>query len=257
MANTVVNVEILRGLIEEKMGKNVRFLPLTNVQNLNQQAGSILVLKQKYIGDATAVAKGQAIPIADFEQVSETKNIGKVGRGVKIAVEDLLSMAGQPSDYIERQLLASIDNGLQNALVAELTAITGAMVLDATTAGKIDGDVMADATGKFGEDQSDAFLMVNSATLTQMRKENDFVRIAGDEYGAVGEIFGARVVVSDAVPAGEAYVVKEGALELYLRREALVEAEKLIETQQELYIGTAYFVANLVDESKAVKIDLV
>lgn len=256
MANTVVKKEVLRGLIEEKMGKNVRFLPLAVRYDLGEGT-AIRVVKQKYIGDATVVEKGKPIPIADFEQISLTKEVEKVGRGVKLAVEDLLDMGVRGAEYVERQLLASIDNGLQNAIVAELSAITGAMVHDATAVGKIDADVVADALAKFGEDQEDSFLLVHSATLTQMRKESDFQRIANDAFGAVGEIFGARVMVSDAVPQGEAYLVKQGALELHLRRTPKVQADELIETQEELYVGTAYFVANLADEAKAVKIDLV
>lgn len=256
MANTVVKKEVLQGLIEEKMGKNVRFLPLAVRYDLGEGT-AIRVVKQKYIGDATVVEKGQPIPIKDFQQTSETKEVRKVGNGIELAVEDLMDMGARGAEYIERQLLASIDNGLQNAIVAELTAITGVMVHDATVEGKINADVVADALAKFGEDQEDAFLLVHSKTLTQMRKEADFQRISGDEFGAVGEIFGARVMVSDAVVEGEAYLVKQGALELHIRRQPLVEAEPKIGTQTELYVGTAYFVANLLHDSKAVKIDLV
>lgn len=256
MANTVVKQEVLRGLIEEKMGKNVKFLPLAVRYDLGEGT-AIRVVKQKYVGDATVVAKGQPIPISDFEQTSITKDVEKVAKGIELAVEDLLDMGVRGAEYIERQLLASIDNGLQNAIVAELTAITGAMVHDATAEGKINADVVADALAKFGEDQEDAFLLVHSKTLTQMRKEADFQRISNDEFGAVGLIFGARVMVSDAVVEGEAYIVKQGALELHIRRQPLVQAREKIENQTELYVGTAYFVANLLEESKAVKIDLV
>ena len=257
MSNQLVNVEILRDLIMEKMGDNVKFMPLTKVVPINQQAGTVRVPKQHYIGDAQAVAPGQPIPIDDFVQSAVNLEIGKIAKAVKFTEEDLLSMVGEPAELIRAQIAASVDKGLDKVLVAALSGITGAMVHDATAAGKVDVAVVADALGKFGEDQEESYLFVNPATLTAMRKEEGFVTKSAERgINIVGEIYGANVVLSAAVPAGEAYVVKEGALALYLRKAPNVETDKDIITQQHVFTGTVYFGAHLEDETKAVKIEL-
>lgn len=257
MPNQLINMEVLRDLVMEKMGDNVKFLPLTKVVPINEQAGTIVVPKQHYIGDAQAVAAGQPIPIDDFDQVMVNLPIGKIAKALSFTEEDLLSMAGEPAELIRNQITASVNKGLDKAIVAKLSAITGAMVHDASVAGKVDAAVVADALQKFGEDQEDSYLFVNPATLTAMRKEEGFVTKSAERgINIVGEIYGANVVNSAAVPAGEAYVVKEGALALYLRKAPLVETDKNIVDQKHYFTGTVFFGAHLEDESRAVKIKL-
>lgn len=257
MANQIVNVEVLADLITEKLGNNVKFMPLAKVVPINQQGGTVGVTKQKYIGDAQVVAPGQLIPASDFNQERVNLEIGKLAKRVPMTEEELLSAFGDPAGTIERQMLKSLENGLDKAIVSELTAITGAMVHDATTAGAINKEVLADALTKFGEDQEDAYLLVNPATKSAMMKDPDFIiKSAQDGLAVVGEIYGVQVVLSASVPAGEAYLVKPEAVHLYIRKQANVEQDKDIATQTHEFVGTVYFGAILAQEDGAVKIDL-
>lgn len=257
MPNQLINMEVIKDYIVDKLGNDVKFMPLTKVEPINEQAGTIRVLKEHYIGDAEVVAPGQPIPISDFDQSAVNIDIIKKSKALKFTQEDLLSMAGNPAQRIAEQLLRAANNGLDKALRDELAGVTGAMVVDATTVGKITVDVVADALQKFGENQGASYLFVNPATLTQMRKEEGFaLKSAEGGINIVGEIFGANVVLSESVLVGEAYLIKEGALELYLRKEPVLKNQEDILTEQEVFTSNVYFAAHLADESKAVKIDL-
>lgn len=257
MANNVIRTEVVGDYITEKLGNNVKFLPLAKVVEINQQGGVIAVYKEAYIGDASLVAEGQLIPASDFTQSQETLQIQKLAKRVTMSEEERLSGIGNPVEKVSAQLLASLEKGLDKALVAELGTIQAPMIHDATAVGKVTKEVVADALLKFGEDQEGVYLMVNPATKSEMMKDADFIlKDKQDGLNIVGEIYGVDVVMSANVPAGEAYMVKAGAVHLYIRKEAMVEADKDIATQVNEYVGTVFMGAILADESGAVKIDL-
>lgn len=257
MANNIINTEVIGDFITEKLGNNVKFLPLAKVVEVNQQAGAVAVYKEAYIGDAQMVAPGQLIPASDFNQEKVLLEIGKLAQRVIMTEEERLSGAGNPAEKVSGKLLTSLEKGLDKALVAKLAGITGAMVHDATVAGAVTKEVLADALAKFGEDQEGIYLMVGRDAYTAMRKNNDFI-IKSVEGGLniVGEVYGVDVILSENVPAGEAYLLKAGAVHLYIRKEAQVQADLDIETQVNVFVGTVYMGAILADESGAVKIDL-
>lgn len=257
MANNIINTEVVGDYITGKLGNQVKFLPLAKVVEINQQGGTVAVFKEAYIGDAQLVAEGQLIPASDFVQSKVNLEITKLAKRTLMTEEERLSGVGNPVDKVSAQLLASLEKGLDKALVGELAKITGAMAFDATTAGKITKEVVADALMKFGEDQEGIYLMVNPATKSEMMKEADFIlKSVEGGLNIVGEIYGVDVVLSANVPAGEAYMVKAGAVHLYIRKQAQVEADKDIATQVNEFVGTVYMGAILADESGAVKIDL-
>ena len=75
--------------------------------------------------------------------------------------------------------------------------------------------------------------------------------------GVIGTIAGCQVVISKRIVAGattvENFIVKAGALTLYLKRDTLVEADRDITTKTDIIVVDKHFVAVLSDASKAVR----
>jgi hypothetical protein len=71
--------------------------------------------------------------------------------------------------------------------------------------------------------------------------------------GEIGQIFGARVVVSNRVEPNEAFLVKAGAVEILMKRNVIVEADRDIKTKMNTFVADEHYVVYLRDESKIVK----
>lgn len=124
-------------------------------------------------------------------------------------------------------------------------------------AAAFDKYVIVDMIAKFGEDiEDDMVVMINPAHLATLRKDPDFVEImAGQKIisGEMGQLFGCRIVVSNKVQANEAFLVKAGAVEILMKRNVAVEADRDIVNKTNVYVVDEHYVVYLKDESKIVK----
>ena len=121
-----------------------------------------------------------------------------------------------------------------------------------------DKDVIVDAQLKFGEDINEQmFLLVNPAEYAVLRKDPDFVQIMNGEKvisGQVGRIYGADIIVANRVPAGQAFLMKQGALQLIMKRNVMCEADRNILDMTNVFTCNEHFVAYLKYADRIVKI---
>src|SRR5690606_25346610 len=111
------------------------------------------------------------------------------------------------------------------------------------------------------EDQSAMVLIMNPADAGELRANvaGQWERASdlGDQIlvsGAFGAVLGAQVIRSRKVPVGTAYLVKQGALGLYLKRDVQVESDRDIVTKTTVMTADQHYGVHLYDESKAIKI---
>jgi len=254
----LVDPQVLADMISAELPNAIRLSPLANVdRTLEGRPGStITVPKFAYIGDAIDIAEGVAIDPALLTSTTDEFAIKKAGKGVELTDEAVLSGYGDPIGEAGKQLVMSIaskvDADCLTALGTATLSVTGGITLDNVDA----------AQALFNdEDQSPMVLVVNPADALTLRKSaaDNWTRASelGDNIlvnGAFGEVLGATVVRSRKVTKGTAYLVKQGALAIYMKRDTQVETDRDILTKTTVITADQHYGAHLYDASKVVKI---
>lgn len=258
----MVDPQVLADMISAELENAIRLSPLARVdRTLEGRPGStITVPKFKYIGDADDVAEGEAIDLALLETTTEDFTIKKAGKGVEITDEAVLSGLGDPIGEAARQLTMSIANKVDNDVLAALD--TTSLVYSAGTAWDL--DTISNAIDIFNdEDDEPMVLIMNPKDAAQLRKAvaGDWDRASdlGDDIivrGTYGAVLGAQVVRSKKVAEGTAYLVKQGALAIYMKRNVEIENDRDIVRKTTVITADQHYGAHLYDESKAVKITI-
>lgn len=256
----MVDPQVLADMISAELENAIRFSPLARVDRtlVGRPGSTITVPKFKYIGDADDVAEGEAIDLALLETATEDFTIKKAGKGVEITDEAVLSGLGDPIGEAARQLTMSIASKVDNDVLAALD--TTSLVYSEGTAWDL--DTISNAIDIFNdEDDEPMVLIMNPKDAAQLRKAvaGDWERASdlGDDIivrGTYGAVLGAQVVRSRKVPEGTAYLVKEGALAIYMKRNVEIENDRDIVRKTTVITADQHYGAHLYDESKAIKI---
>lgn len=245
--NSLINPELFAQAIQSKMGDAIKFTPVAFAQDLEGQAGGVIsVPRYEYVGDAEVIAEGVAIDPSLLSQTAEDVNVVKVGKALEITDEALRNSYGDALGEAEAQIVRAIANGVEKEAVKSLTGAT--LVHDATAVGLFNGSVLLDAQVLFGEDQDgEQFIYVNPSQLGNIRKD------AGYENG---KLFDATVIPTNRVGVKEAFVMKQGAIGLYMKSEAEVEQDRNILTKSTVISADQHIAVHLRDASKVIKVTL-
>ncbi len=254
------NPQVVGDMIDKKLVDAIRFSPLATVDTtLVGRPGSKLTLPSyAYIGDASVVGEGEDIPVAQLTQSTAEVEIHKIGKGVQITDEAVLSGYGNPEEEAVAQILTALASQADKEMLAVLEGIGSEMTH--TGAAVLSADDVADALVKFGEDiDGDKVLLCNAEDYNAIRKANDWVpasEIAANMVirGSVGMVHGCQVVISNKLAGKPAFIVKPGALRLILKRDTLVETDRDIVNKSTVITADKHSVAYLYDASKAIKI---
>lgn len=255
--------EVVAGLIETKLVDAMKFAPLAVIDTtLVGRPGSTVTLPQyAYIGDAETVAEGEDIPIRQLTQSTKEVSIHKIGNGVQLTDEAVLSGYGDPVGEAVDQIILSIASQVDNEM---LTVMEGATLTYATAAGAgVTADGVADALVKFGEDiEGEKVLLVSPEDYGALRKADDWLpasEVSANAIirGTVGMVHGCQVVVSNKLTGKKlAYIVKPGALATYMKRDTMVETDRDIVNKSTAMTADKHFANYLRDASKIIKITL-
>lgn len=259
-ANLVVP-EVMAAMISAALPNALRFAPLARIDNtlVGQPGDTVTVPRYQYIGDAEDVAEGVAMGTTVLTTSTQQATIKKAGKAVEITDEARLSGYGNPVGEAENQLLLSIKNKVDNDV---LTALGTTALVSGTGVGKLTVEAVETAQGLFNdEDDSAMVLIANPADAAALRSDAaaGWTRTGdlGDRMlitGAFGEVLGAQVVRSRKLPVGTAYLVKAGALAIYMKRKVDVESDRDILAKTTVISADEHYGVVLEDESKAIKI---
>lgn len=258
----MVDPQVLADMISAGLKDAIRFAPIANVDNtlVGRPGSTVTVPRFKYIGDAEDVAEGGAIDLALLETATEDFTIKKAGKGVEITDEAVLSGYGDPIGEAGKQLLLSISNKVDNDVLTALATTT--LTFESPKANGIDIDAVDTAQGIFNDEDTEPMILIaNPKDVAKLRKSagQDWTRGSdlGDRIlvsGVFGEVLGAQVVRSRKIAEGTAYLVKVGALAIYMKRNVDVEDARDIIHKTTVITADQHYGAHLFDESKAVKI---
>lgn len=249
-------------MISAQLPNLIRFSPLASVDNslVGRPGDTVTVPKFAYIGDAADVAEGQPISL-DLLQASTTAfSIKKIGKGAELTDEALLSGYGDPQGEAVRQMSMSIANKVDNDALAELATATLTYATPASgslTVAEVDA-----AQQVFGDEELGSMVLIahpKDAAVLRADAAGQWARASelGDtilQNGTFGEVLGAQVVRSNKLAEGTAYLVKQGALGLYMKRNAAVETDRDIVNKTTVITADQHYGIHLADDSKVVKI---
>lgn len=258
----LVNPEVMADVIEKKLVDYMKFAPLATIDTtLQGRPGDTIKLPSfNYIGDAATLAEATALTPDQLTASATPVQVHKIAKGVEISDEAVLSGYGDPLGEAATQIALSIASQEDNEMLATLADIAAPMQY-LTASDPKDTDI-ADALEKFGEDiDGTKVVLVAPAVYTAMRKNtNQWVPAselaAGIAVkGVVGEYQGCQVIVSNKLKTSKnIYIVKPGALRIFVKRGTLVESDRDILKFTNVITASKHFATYLYDPSKAIMI---
>lgn len=201
----LVDPQVLADMVSGKVEKYIRVTPFAKIDNtLVGRAGStITVPYYGHIGNAVVVAEGEEIPVEALSTSTKDYKVNKIGKGVTLTDEAVLSGYGDPVGEAGRQLAQSIAQKVDQDSIDELYKADQHFL--STT--KLKYTAVVDGIGVFNEEfNSPKVMFVNPAQVTELRKDSDF--ISADKYGEgtnvmmygeIGMIANTRVVTTKRV----------------------------------------------------------
>lgn len=257
--------EVIAQEVEQKLIDKLVMEQFMEVDTtLQGRAGDTVTLPSfKYIGDAEDVAEGEAIPTSKLAHQTRQATIKKIGKGVPVTDEAVLSGYGDPIGEATSQLAVSIKSKLD----ADTQAMLDEDVKSGMTVGdgsaELDDALISKALVKFGEDiEGQMVCPINPDQLASLRDNNFFIpasEISADlrVNGSLGSIHGVQFVIRNRVKAKGGkinnYIIKERPIKYLLKRDVLVETERDAGTQVTTIYASKLGDAFLYDESKVVK----
>ena len=266
----LVNPEVLSPMIDKKLTDYMKFAPLATIDTtlVGQPGNTVFMPYFNYIGDAAVLSEGVSLTPSLLSTGTTNVTIEKIAKGVELTDEAILSGYGDPYGEAADQIARAIANAVDNKVLSILHAITGTMAystVNNTTLPK-DTDIIS-ALELFGEDIEDgqSVALVSPAVYTAMRSNvNSWIpasNVAAEikVKGIVGEYQGCQVMVSNklksgAAGAGDIFIVKPGALRIFLKRDTLVEADRDIIKFTNVITASKHYAAYLYDATKAIRI---
>lgn len=268
----VVNPQVMADMVDKKLTDLMKFAPLATIDTTleGRPGDTIMVPAWNYVGDAAVLAENSSLSTSVLSASTTSATVKKVAKGIELTDEAVLSGYGDPIGEASYQLALAVAAGVDNEVLSVLHGITGAMAQSTTnnTTMPAAADIVTGLT-LFGEDIEDGptVALVSPAVYQEMRTAvgaNTWVpasEIAAGVAvrGVVGEFQGCQVMVSNklkstAAGAGDIYLVKPGALRIFLKRDTLVEADRDILKFTTVMTASKHFVAYLYNAAKAVRI---
>ena len=255
--NAMINPEVLGAMVDGELEFALKFTNLATVDHtLVGRAGNTVSLPAyKMIKEAVDVAEGEAIPVEQLATENENVTVKKAGKGVRITDEAILSGYGDPLGQASKQLAKSIASKVDSDVMACLDEIGPEMTINKG----LSAEVVSEALVKFGEDiEGQKVLLISPAQLHALKQDPTWLSVQelGKEAlveGAIGQIHGCDVVISNRIDEAN-YIVKPGAVAIYLKRETSLETERIPSIRATELTVDKHYTVHLADVTKAIKI---
>lgn len=261
--SSLFNPEVVGQMINDKLTSNIVFAPLATIDyTLQGRAGDTIKLPYfSYIGDAESVSEGTDIPISKLTENTYSVTIQKIGKGVQLTDEAVLSGYGDPINEAVTQIVTSIGSKLDNLLLDSLEGNTTNVYTPATD---LTVDDIPKALALYGEEnEGQKALIVDADFYAALLNTKNWIpasEIAANLLiqGAVGMAYGCQVIVSDRVKSSTGksfHIVKPGALAIFMKRDVLVETDRDIINQSTVITGSKIFAPYLYKPASAIKVN--
>ena len=269
----VIKPQVMADMVQAGLPKAIKFTQIAAIDNtlVGIPGDEVTVPVWGYIGDAVDLTEGVAMTVEKMSATTDKYKIKEAGKGVELTDSAVLSGFGDPVGNAARQLAASIASKVDNDVLAALNGAT----LTHTDTAAISYNGIVDACSKFEEEQDGVikYLFIAPAQEATLRKDPNFIdrnKFGGEvmSTGVIGKVAGCNVVVSRKIAeAGGNFnnfivqvepEIEDGtpalpAVTIYLKRDALVEADRDILSRTNVITVTEHYIAALTNKSKVVK----
>lgn len=253
------NPQVVADLIDNKLTDNMVFAPLARIDTtLEGRAGNTVTLPYyAYIGAASTVAEGTDIPIAQLTQTTKPVAITKIGKAVQLTDEAVLSGYGDPLREAVNQVTLSIADKVEQMLLADMDTNAGETYTPSGSA--LTAADIPLALAKYGEDiDGDKVLLCDPDFYAKLLGDNwiPASEIAADVKirGALGMAYGCQVIVTNRLKSQNFFIVKRGALALFMKRDTMVEIDRDILNQSTVVAASKLFAPYVLNPKQVVKI---
>lgn len=254
MLADLINPQVLADFLNVKLIDKITLSPFADIDyTLTNRPGDTLTLPQwDYIGSAQDVPEGALIESVKLAQQTRTVTVKKIAKAVSLTDEAILSAYNKPLDEAVDQLAISLADKVDNDLFAAMRALTPVPNVDPTAEGY---DWVLDAQIAMGENfDEETYLIISPKQRGAIIKASDFVYIQSGSVkitGYLGEIFGMKIVVSNRVADGEAFILKRGGLSLIMKRDVMVEPDRDVLHKITHITADQHYVGYVKDAKKA------
>lgn len=262
--SSLFNPQVVADIIDTKLTDNMVFAPLARIDyTLQGRAGNTVTLPYySYIGMASAVSEGYDIGIRKLVQSTSSVTIVKYGVAAQLTDEAVLSGYGDPLGEAANQISTSLDDAMDNALLSALAGNTAsAQNYTGASTGLVPADIPL-ALAKFGEDMDGQKALVVTPDFYAQLVGSDWVpasEIAADIRirGAVGMAYGCQVIVSNRLTtSGNLYIVKPGALAVFIKRGTFIETDRDILNESTVIKGSILAAPYLLNPAGMIKLSV-
>ena len=255
--NNMINPQVLASMVDGELEFAIKFAPLATIDNtlVGRPGNTVSLPAYKMIGEAVDVAEGEAIPVEALATEMENVTVKKAGKGVRLTDEAILSGYGDPLGQASKQLAKAIAAKVDTDVMECLNNIGSEMTINKA----LSADTVSEALVKFGEDlEGQKVLLISPAQLHALKSDKNWVAAAeiGREAlieGAIGQIHGCDVVISNRI-TNTNYIVKPGALSIFLKRDTALETERIPSIRATELTVDKHYAVYLADVTKAIKI---
>lgn len=264
--SSLFNPQVVADIIDTKLTDNMVFAPLARIDyTLQGRAGNSVTLPYySYIGMASAVSEGTDIGIRKLTQTTTSVTIVKYGVAAQLTDEAVLSGYGDPLGEAASQIGTSLDDAMDNALLAALAANTASAQNYATSGSSVAlvPDDIPTALAKFGEDMDgQKVLLVDPDFYVKLLRDNwiPASEIAADIRirGVAGMAYGCQVIVTNRLKGTNTlYIVKPGALAVFMKRGTFVETDRDILNESTVIKGSIMCAPYLLNPAGMIKLSV-
>lgn len=260
--SNLFNPQVVADLINTKLTNNMVFAPLARLDyTLQGRSGDTVTLPYySYIGMASAVSEGYDIPIRQLTQTTTPVAVSKIGVATQLTDEAVLSGYGDPMNEASTQIVTSIDDKLDEMLLAALAANSASEQNYVGASTGLEPTDIPLALAKFGEDmEGEKALLVTPDFYAKLVGENwvpaSEIAAGIRIRGAVGMAYGCQVIISNRLKAAEnLYIVKPGTLAVFMKRGVTVETDRDILNQSTVIAGSLICAPYLLNPAGMIKL---
>lgn len=239
----LLDPQVIGAYLDVKMIDAIKLTPMISVnRELEGRPGSKLTLpKWGYTGDAADLAEAAEVTFDQLVQSTVEVGIKKIAKGIELTDEAILSGYGNPVEQVGQQLLMGVASKIEADLYK---VIADCRDCPKVTAAKFDKYTIVDMKAKYREDmEADTLvLFITPELYAQLVKDPDFVNIAQGEKimsGHIGTLFGVNLVVANRVT--NPFMMKQGAVELLMKRNVIVETDRNIKNFTNQFVVSDHY----------------
>ena len=239
----LLDPEVIGAYLDVKMIDAIKLTPMISVnRELEGRPGSKLTLpKWGYTGDAADLAEAADVTFDQLVQSTVEVGIKKIAKGIELTDEAILSGYGNPVEQVGQQLLLGVASKIEADLYKLIDDVEDCHKV---TADAFDKYTIVDMKAKFREDmEADTLvLFVTPELYAKLVKDPDFVDIAQGEKimsGHIGTLFGVNIVVANRVK--KPFMMKQGAIELLMKRNVMVETDRNIKNFTNQFVVSDHY----------------